>query len=105
MLDPRTGRITDHGHELFGKSLKGAVLVFPHAVGSSVGAYTIYSLRENGNAPGAMICSKTDITTASGCAISRIPVVDLPRGTDVSSISEGMIAVVDAKNKSAVVTI
>ena len=80
MVDPKTGRITDLKHDLFEKSLKGVVLVFPDSVGSSVGAYAIYSLREYDTAPSAVVCSKADITTASGCAVANIPVVDLPMG-------------------------
>lgn len=80
MVDPKTGRITDLKHDLFEKSLKGVVLVFPYSVGSSVGAYAIYSLREYDTAPSAVVCSKADITTASGCAVANIPVVDLPMG-------------------------
>ncbi len=78
MVEAKTGRITDPRHELFDKSLKGAVLVFPNAIGSSVGAYVFYSLWEAGTAPAAIVCAKADITTASGCAIASIPVVDLP---------------------------
>lgn len=94
MVDPKTGRITDPKHELHNKSLKGAVLVFPYAVGSSVGAYAIYSLREYGTAPSAVVCAKADITTASGCAIADIPVVDLPMGAP--AIKQGAIARVEA---------
>ncbi len=94
MVDPKTGRITDPKHELYEKSLKGAVLVFPYAVGSSVGAYAIYSLREYGSAPSAIVCSKADITTASGCAIANIPVVDLPKGAP--AIKQGTIVRVEA---------
>lgn len=94
MVDPKTGIITDQKHELHKKSLKGAVLVFPYAVGSSVGAYAIYSLREYGSAPNAIVCAKADITTASGCAIANIPVVDLPKGAP--AIRQGSIARVEA---------
>ncbi|HKZ61826.1 MAG TPA: DUF126 domain-containing protein [Nitrososphaera sp.] len=94
MVDPKTGMITDSKHELYEKSLKGAVLVFPYAVGSSVGAYAIYSLREYGTAPNAVVCSKADITTASGCAIASIPVVDLPKGAP--AIKQGAVARVEA---------
>ena len=78
MVDPKTGKVTDQKHELYGKSLKNAVLVYPNAVGSSVGAYVFYSLAQNGVAPSAIVCTKADITTASGCAIANIPVVELP---------------------------
>lgn len=94
MVDAKSGRITDPKHELHEKSLKGAVLVFPYAIGSSVGAYVLYSLREYGAAPSAVVCAKADITTASGCAIANIPVVDLPEGAP--AIKQGSIARVEA---------
>jgi len=94
MVDQKTGMITDPRHELHEKLLKGAVLVFPYAIGSSVGAYAIYSLREYGSAPSAVVCTRADITTASGCAIANIPVVDLPRGAP--AIEQGAIARVEA---------
>jgi hypothetical protein len=93
MVDARTGTITDRKHELFGKSLKGAVLVYPNAVGSSVGAYVFYSLAQNGVAPSAIVCEKADITTASGCAIANIPVVDLPKK---AGVEQGVKVKVDA---------
>ena len=94
MVDARTGKITDPKHDLYGKSLKGSVLVFPYAIGSSVGAYAIYSLREYRTAPSAVVCSKADIITASGCAIANIPVVDLPEGAP--AIKQGSVARVEA---------
>jgi len=94
MIDPLTGMITDPKHELHNKSLRGAVLIFPFAVGSSVGAYAIYSLREHGVAPTAVVCAKADITTASGCAIADIPVVNLPVGAP--AIKQGAITKVEA---------
>jgi predicted aconitase with swiveling domain len=81
------------------------VLVFPYAVGSSVGAYAIYSLKEYGNAPNAMICLKADITTASGCAIANIPTIDLPVGTALGTINSGSTVRVDASAERATVTI
>jgi len=96
MVDARTGKITDEKHELFGRSLKDTVLVFPNAIGSSVGAYMFYSLREAGTAPAAIVCSKADITTASGCAIARIPVVDLPAKKPISFIRRDSRVKVDA---------
>ena len=44
-IDKKTGFITDQKHNLAGKSIKDSILLFPHGVGSSVGAYTIYSLK------------------------------------------------------------
>ena len=91
MVDARTGMVTDSRHELYGKSLKNVVLVYPSAVGSSVGAYVFYSLAQNGVAPSAIVCTKADITTASGCAIANIPVVELPAGTKIKQSVKAMI--------------
>jgi len=53
-VDKKTGAITDQKHDLFGKKIAGSILVFPNGIGSSVGAYTIYSLKSNNSAPAAM---------------------------------------------------
>ena len=96
MVDAKTGAVADQQHQLHGRSLKGAVLVLPYAIGSSVGAYAIYSLKEYGTAPSAVVCSKADITIASGCAIANIPVVDLPNGTELYTLRQDLIARVEA---------
>jgi predicted aconitase with swiveling domain len=41
-----------------------------------------------------VVCARADITTASGCAIANIPVVDLPEGAP--AIKQGLIAKVEA---------
>jgi predicted aconitase with swiveling domain len=74
-IDKKTGIVHDKKHDLYGRSIGGKILAFPFGVGSSVGAYTLYSLKYNHCAPLAMICLKADLTTASGCAISNIPLV------------------------------
>ena len=74
-VDKKTGIIHDDNHELFEKSIKNCILVFPHGIGSSVGAYTIYSLKSNNSAPIAMVCTKADLSVASGCALANIPLV------------------------------
>jgi len=74
-VDKKTGVIRDQAHDLFQKSIRDVILVFPYGIGSSVGAYTIYSLKANNSAPRAMICQKADLTVASGCALANIPLV------------------------------
>ena len=76
-VDKKTGIIHDLKCDIFKKSIKNTILVFPHGVGSSVGAYTIYSLKSNNTAPAAMICQKADLTVASGCALANIPMLVL----------------------------
>ncbi len=76
MLNVKTGQINDINHDLNNQTLKNNILVFPNAIGSSVGAYTIFSLKNNNTSPNGIICTNSvDITTASGCAISNIPLV------------------------------
>ena len=74
-VDKKTGIISDKNHTLFEKSLKNTILVFPSGVGSSLGAYTIYSIKSNNTAPIAMICKKADLTVATGCALANIPLI------------------------------
>ena len=74
-VDKKTGIISEEHHDLFKKAIKDSILVFPYGVGSSVGAYTIYSLKSNNSAPLAMICEKVDLTVATGCALANIPLI------------------------------
>ncbi|MFM7795963.1 MAG: aconitase X swivel domain-containing protein [Candidatus Nitrosotenuis sp.] len=74
-VDKYTGIINDPKHDLYNISMKDSILVFPNGVGSSVGAYTIYSIKSHNSAPTAMICKKVDLTVASGCALANIPLV------------------------------
>jgi len=95
-VDHLTGMLTDKNHELCGEFVKDHVLVFPYAVGSSVGAYSIFALKSNGVSPSSIICtSRTDITTASGCAIANIPLLELCGDQDIPEIQNYNEAIVD----------
>ena len=96
-VDKKTGKIRDENHDLFGKVLADKILVFPFGVGSSVGAYTIYSLKSNNCAQRAMICSKVDITTASGCALANIPLI-MATKEEYDSLTDGKKILLDAEN-------
>ena len=88
-VDKKTGIISDNNHDLFGKSIKDIILVFPSGVGSSVGAYTIYSIKSNNSAPYAMICQKADLTVATGCALANIPLITIT-DKEFKSLKTGM---------------
>ena len=88
-VDKKTGIISDKTHDLFEKSIKDVILVFPSGIGSSVGAYTIYSIKSNDAAPFAMICKKADLTVATGCALANIPLITIS-DDEFSSIETGM---------------
>ena len=98
-VDNKTGMIHDKKYDIFEKSIKDTVLVFPHGVGSSVGAYTIYSLKSNNSAPVAMICTKADLTVASGCALANIPMI-VVSNEEFNSIQDGNKITVDTKSEN-----
>ncbi len=85
-VDPETGEVTEKGHPLERKSMKGKVLVFPQGKGSTVGSYTIYRLEKNGSAPAAIINRECETVVAVGAIISGIPCVDK---VDISGIRTG----------------
>jgi len=100
-VDKKTGIISDKTHDLFEKSIKDTILVFPSGVGSSVGAYTIYSIKSNNTAPLAMICQKADLTVATGCALANIPLVTIS-DEEFSSIENGMKISLDTDSSNPI---
>lgn len=75
-IDPDTGVVVEHGHELEGQCITGRVLAFPTGKGSTVGSYTLYRLKQNGYAPLAILNTECETITAVGCIISEIVCVD-----------------------------
>ncbi len=100
-VDKKTGIISDKNHDLFQKSIKDCILVFPSGVGSSVGAYTIYSIKSNNTAPLAMICTKADLTVVTGCALTNIPLV-IVSDEDFSSFQSGQKISLDTKSSNPI---
>ena len=97
-VDNKTGMIHDKKYDIFEKSIKNTVLVFPYGIGSSVGAYTIYSLKSHQSAPLAMICQKADLTVASGCALANIPMIVVST-EEFDSIQNGKEITLDTKSE------
>lgn len=100
-VDKKTGIISDENHDLYQKSIKDTILVFPSGVGSSVGAYTIYSIKSNGTAPLAMICTKADLTVATGCALANIPVIIISND-EFSSFQSGQKISLDTESSDPI---
>ncbi len=100
-VDKKTGIIGDKNHDLFEKSIKDTILVFPSGVGSSVGAYTIYSIKSNNTAPLAMICQKADLTVVTGCALANIPLITIS-DEEFSSINNGMKISLDTDSSNPI---
>jgi predicted aconitase with swiveling domain len=100
-VDKKTGIISDENHDLYEKSIKDTILVFPSGVGSSVGAYTIYSIKSNESAPLAMICTKADLTVATGCALANIPLIIISN-EEFSSIKSGKKLLLDTELSNSI---
>ena len=98
-VDKKSGIIHNEKYDIFNKSIKDAVFVFPHGVGSSVGAYTIFSLKSNNTAPVAMICQKADLTVASGCALADIPMI-IVSNDEFDSIEDGKEIQIDTGSEN-----
>lgn len=92
-VDPDTGCVVEKGHELFGLSIAGKVLVFPTGKGSTVGSYTLYRLKKNGMAPSAILNAECETITAVGCIISEIPCLDQ---LAIDQVKTGMHLHIDA---------
>ena len=74
-LDERTGVVTARGHVLFGKSMKGMILVFPYGKGSSGWGRNFQNLGYFKAAPKAMLISQVDSRTALGAVSACVPSV------------------------------
>jgi len=98
-VDKKSGVIHNEKYDIFNKSIKDSVFVFPHGIGSSVGAYTIFSLKSNNTAPVAMICQKADLTVASGCALANIPMI-IVSNDEFNSIEDGKEIQIDTESKN-----
>ena len=85
-IDPDSGVVLEPGHPLQGRSVAGAVLVFPSGKGSTVGSYTILRLRRSGYAPLAMLNAESEAIVAVGAIIADIPMVDQ---VNITAIRDG----------------
>jgi len=91
-LNPRSGLIIDKRHELYGKKVRGRVLVFPYGKGSTTGAIVLLEAVRCGNAPAAIINVRTEPILASGALMAEIfykneiPVVDRLERNPVKAI-------------------
>jgi len=100
-VDKKTGIISDEYHDLFKKSIKDSILVFPYGVGSSVGAYTIFSIKSNNSSPLAMICKKVDLTVATGCALANIPLITVSE-KEFSLLEDGKKILLDTESSNPI---
>jgi hypothetical protein len=91
-VDPDSGVVIEHGHELEGKCIANKILVFPGGKGSTVGSYIIYRLKKNQLGPAAIINRDCEPIIAVGCIIADIPCIDQ---IDIQKITTGDYLIID----------
>jgi predicted aconitase with swiveling domain len=70
-VDPATGNISDKRHDLYGESVSGRVLVFPHGKGSSTGSLMMLELLRLNLAPAAIVNIRTEPLLATGPVVGK----------------------------------
>jgi len=95
-VDPKSGIITEKGHELEGKKITGKILVFPSGKGSTGGSYMVYEMTKLGTAPKAIINIKADPIVAIGAIMGKIPLVDRLERNPIEVIRTGDYVIVNA---------
>jgi len=83
-LDPKSGRIVNKRHELYGECVSGRILFFPYGIGSSTSAATILEASRCKKAPNAIVNLETEPIIAVGALLAErlygriIPIVHRP---------------------------
>ncbi|MBU4316505.1 MAG: DUF126 domain-containing protein [Proteobacteria bacterium] len=88
LLPFRRSYVQDRHHEFYGKNIKGRVLIFPAAIGSTYTGMVILDLIVNHCAPAAMIVQNAEPLLVSGAVLGdtwfqkSIPIVEY-QGDDI----------------------
>lgn len=90
-IDPSEGRLSD------GRRIRGKILVFKCARGSTVGSFIFYRMRKLGTAPSGIVVERADPITVVGAAISEIPLVEIPGILGCELLKEGLEARVNGE--------
>lgn len=104
LCDPQTGRITEEGHDLEGRSVAGKILVFPAGKGSSsVQVDGLYQLLTRGTGPRGMIIQRPDTILVTSAIIMEIPLVDRVDPLFYQTVRDGDLVCIDADHGSLII--
>jgi predicted aconitase with swiveling domain len=88
-------QIQDRHHDLFSRKIKGSVLIFPAAIGSTYTGMVLLELMYQARGPAAIIVQHADSLLVSGPVLAEIwfkkgiPVVEYPEEDIYDTISTG----------------
>ena len=97
-VDPKTGIVVEHGHELEGSIVTNRILVFPYGKGSTVGSYTLFAMSKEGTKPAGIVNRRSEAIIAAGCVLADIPLMDNLEKDPIEIIQTGDLVTLDAKN-------
>lgn len=92
-INPKTGYVIEHGHEIEGQCLKGKILVFPQSKGSTGGSYMLFDVVKNGVGPVGIINKEAESIVVIGAIVAELPMVDR---VEIEQIETGDHVVLDA---------
>jgi len=95
-MDPDTGIIREPGHDLFGQSVAGKILVFPTGKGSTTGSWQYYAAFKRGVAPKGIINEKAEGVVAVSAIITGTPMVHQLEKNPFDHIETGDFIRIDA---------
>jgi len=72
LLPGRRSEIQDRHHDLYGHKIKGKILIFPAAIGSTYTGMMLLNLMAAGEAPIGMIVQKADALLVSGSILAAV---------------------------------
>jgi predicted aconitase with swiveling domain len=105
LMDPKTGKVRERGHELEGKTVANKVLVFSSGKASSVVQIDgLFKLASNKVAPQAMIARDVETVLIVSAVLSKVPLVNKLEKDPFEIIRTGDFVKVDA-NKGIVTII
>ena len=106
----RRGIISDRMHELYGRNLKGTVLVFPACIGSTFTGMVLLELMRSGYSPAALVVQEADPLLVSGAVLAEvwfnagIPVVEYSSANLYDNIFDGDLVSVNGTSGEITVT-
>jgi predicted aconitase with swiveling domain len=95
-FDFDTGEVIDYGHDWYGKSVAGKILVFRTAKGSSAWSIAHQALRLVGKSPKGYVTKESNPQIALGAVVARVPAVTELDQDPTEVISTGDWVKVDA---------
>ena len=94
-VDPKTGKVINKDHELYGLSIKGKILIFPHSRGSTVGSYILYQMKLYNTTPAGIVNLESEEIVIVGCILADIPLADKPSENIINTVKSGTRVVLD----------